>query len=245
MSDVLSHWNDRAALGPCAGTQDRGLVALEQRVIQAHVRPGLRVLDVGCGVGETLTTLSGVERVGMDFSPAMIAQATASHPEIRFEEGDIRYDLSRLGLFDLIYTQRCLINLLDQEAQGAAVRRICQQLTPGGCYLAVEHSADGLVALNGLRQQVGLSAIIPPWHNCYLQEDAVRAFVADPTIDLTADAEDFSSTYYFLSRVVNAWLAQREGRDPSYEAPINALALQLPVFGDVGQARYWRWRRLV
>ena len=54
---------------------------------------------------------------------------------------------------------------------------------------------------------------------------------------------DYSSTYYFISRVVNAWQAAREGCEPDYEAPINELAMLLPPIGNVGQGRLWIWRK--
>ena len=52
-----------------------------------------------------------------------------------------------------------------------------------------------------------------------------------------------SSTYAFLSRVVNAWLAKKEGEEPSYDAPVNKLALELPAFGGIGQTKIWVWRK--
>ena len=53
----------------------------------------------------------------------------------------------------------------------------------------------------------------------------------------------YSSTYYFLSRIVNAALAAQEGKQPDYESPVNLLALNLPPIGDLGQGRLWLWRR--
>ena len=54
----------------------------------------------------------------------------------------------------------------------------------------------------------------------------------------------YSSTYYFLSRVVNAWEAAQSGKDPDYDAPVNQLALKLPPIGDFGQGRLWLWRKV-
>lgn len=239
--DTRAYWNERANLGAMAGTQDLNLVRLERKVIQSFVRPGMRVLDVGCGTGETLASLpDGVVTVGLDSSPAMLDRA-GERPILTLIRAGV-LDGWDAGTFDLIYTQRCLINLSAEE-QIAAVRKLCGMLAPGGSFLAVEHSALGLCALNLLRQSVGLTAIEPPWHNTYLSEVAMRR-IEMPGITLAEDAVDFSSTYYVLSRVVNAWQAQREGQTPSYDAPINELAMQLPPrLGRYGQARYWRWER--
>lgn len=250
MPDVLEHWNERATLGQFAGTWDWPLVALERRVIRRHVRPGMRVLDIGCGVGETLARLPhNVARVGVDFSPAMLAMARRRAPEQRFEVLDLLdEDWPALGQFDLVYTQRCLINLPDWAAQAKAIRRILFTLVKrGGSYLALEHSQTGLDRLNVWRQRVGLTPIGPGveqerWHNRYLVDAEVRVLLDwHAGSQLVDEAVDFSSTYYGASRVLNGWWAQRRGGIPSYGAWINRLALHLPVFGKVGQARYWRW----
>lgn len=43
------------------------------------------VLEIGCGIGDTLAKLKGKEKLGIDFSPKMIEQAKQSYPDIRFE----------------------------------------------------------------------------------------------------------------------------------------------------------------
>jgi hypothetical protein len=105
-----------------------------------------------------------------------------------------------------------------------------------------EHSQDGLDRLNQLRLRAGLTAIVPPWHNRYLREaEAEAARFTDARLEALLD---FSSTYYFLSRVVNAWLSAQEGQEPSYDAVVNQLAHCLPSLGDVGQGKVWLWRKV-
>ena len=48
------------------------------------VPPGLRVLEVGCGLGDLLAAVKPARGVGVDFSPAMIALARERHPELEF-----------------------------------------------------------------------------------------------------------------------------------------------------------------
>lgn len=100
-----------------------------------------------------------------------------------------------------------------------------------------ENSAIGLENLNRLRTTVGLEQISVPWHNAYLVDDLV-ASLRIPGVRLV-DVELFSATYYFLSRVVNAWLAAKDGVQPAYDASINKLALELPAFGDCAQGKLW------
>ncbi len=154
---------------------------------------------------------------------------------------DIR-ELENGDDYDLIYTERVLINLPDWEAQRKSITTITNLLRPGGAYVMCETSQDGLIALNELRERIGLPRITPPWHNRYLRDSEIEQ-LSIPGVVLEG-IRYYSSTYYFLSRIVNAWLAAREGKEPDYEAPVNQLALSLPSIGEMGQGRIWLWRRV-
>lgn len=54
------------------------------------MQPG-PVADVGCGPGRVAALLAthGLDVVGVDIAPAMLAMARRAHPEIRFEEGSL------------------------------------------------------------------------------------------------------------------------------------------------------------
>ena len=56
----------------------------------AGVAAGARILDLCCGPGIVTGAASrrGAEARGLDFSPAMLAEARAAHPGLRFDEGD-------------------------------------------------------------------------------------------------------------------------------------------------------------
>lgn len=246
--DIRAFWNSRAGLGQWAGTRDVTAKQLEIEAIASYVRDGMRVLDFGCGNGITAMELArryDVNVTGIDFAEQMVAAATelAQGQElkgvVRFQTGNVE-DPAPLGKFDVIYTERVLINLPDWPAQRQALARILDLLGDGGLYLMCENSQDGLDKVNALRDRVGLPAITPPWHNHYLRDDELSGFT-HPGVKLEG-INFYSSTYYFLSRVVNAWLAAQDGKEPEYEAPINQLALELPPLGDMGQGRIWLWR---
>lgn len=56
--------------------------------------PGDRWLDVGCGTGWFLSQFPGVERAGLDISPAMLRRAEVSNPDaLFFRQGDFRVDV--------------------------------------------------------------------------------------------------------------------------------------------------------
>lgn len=248
-NDVLDFWNSRAGLGQWAGTRDVTAKQLEIEVIAGYVCDGMRVLDFGCGNGITAIELArryAVNVTGVDFAEQMVVAATELSQgqtlkgSVRFMTGNVE-NPAPLGKFDLIYTERVLINLPDWPAQKQALGRILDLLADGGLFVMCENSQDGLDKINSLRERVGLPAVMPPWHNRYLRDAEVNEFVY-PNTKLES-INHYSSTYYFLSRVVNAWLAAQEGKEPEYEAPINQLALQLPPIGDLGQGRIWLWRK--
>ena len=62
--------------------------ALLQKYFTFLVPPGLRVLELGCGLGDLLAAVKPSRGVGVDFSPAMVEQARQRHPELGFHTAD-------------------------------------------------------------------------------------------------------------------------------------------------------------
>jgi SAM-dependent methyltransferase len=248
--NVTDYWNQRAGLGETAGTPDLIAKQLEQRAILDAVRrivPTVQpstILEVGCGRGELarriVSLMPLVTYLAVDNAEAMIAEAQKfPHPSrLRFQVAEVS-DL-RQGLFDCVVTERMLINLPRWDAQLVAIQAIAARLMPGGYFLMCENSQDGLHAINKARAAVGLPVIVPPWHNRYF-EDALLA--RDVRCLKLVRCKRFSSTYYFLSRIVNAKLAHDAGQAPAYGSPINQLALHLPACGPYAQGRLWVWRK--
>lgn len=253
MTTIQEHWNQRASLGEKAGTQDLILKRLEQRAILAEIRAYFsgfyddsRILEIGCGLGETASLVAaarqGLNVLAIDNAPKMIEQARARDhsPRVVFSVRDVT-DLPR-GPFDIIYSQRCLINLPTWEEQFAALEAIAVRLMPSGRFLMCEHSQDGLDHINDVRTSWNRPAIQRPWHNRYFQDSELAAFTSLELLRCVP----FSATYYFLSRVLNDKLAEAEGKEPPYDAHINTFAGRLPadcVDPRFAQGRLWVWEK--
>ncbi|MCC7508634.1 MAG: methyltransferase domain-containing protein [Planctomycetes bacterium] len=96
-------------------------------------RPGMRVVDLGCGTGEITAELhahlGAASTIGLDRSTAMLAQARPREvPGLNFVEGDISRFVPESGV-DLVYSNAALQWVEDHPAQLARVR---QWLAPGG-----------------------------------------------------------------------------------------------------------------
>lgn len=250
-SSSLSFWNDRSALGAAAGTNDLLAKQLEIEAIASYVRSGMHILDFGCGNGITALELArrfSVDLIGIDYAEGMINAAIQLTDKMELK-GKVQFCVSdhtslhdMQEKFDLVYSERALINLKNWDLQRQTIEDITTLLKPGGVYVMCENSMDGLDRINELRENLGLSSISPPWHNRYFREKEVESLLI-PDVELD-HINHFSSTYYLLSRVLNAALSAKEGKDPSYDAPINQLALSLPSLGNWGQGKIWVWRKM-
>lgn len=102
------------------------------------------VADLGCGPGRLTAVLHslGLDASGVDLSPAMIAQARAEHPHLRFAEGT----MTALALPDgglagvLAYYSIIHLDPADVPKVFAEFHRV---LAPGGHLLLAFLSADG------------------------------------------------------------------------------------------------------
>jgi SAM-dependent methyltransferase len=91
-----------------------------------------RVLEIGCGIGDTLAALEPSEGVGLDISPAMIAEAKRRHPRLIFHTGDGE-DASVIeklgGPFDYILVQDTIGSLEDCQKFFEQLHSLCTRET--------------------------------------------------------------------------------------------------------------------
>jgi ubiquinone/menaquinone biosynthesis C-methylase UbiE len=185
---------------------------------RASRKKSRRVLDLGCGNGHALEVVGrahpGNRYWGLDFSKELLAVARARKLrgcDLRL--GDARSLPYETGSFDVVYTERCLINILDWDGQRKALDEIGRVLRPGGYYLMIECFTDGLENNNRARREVGLPDIEEAYHNRYLEKSqflsAVKGsflMVEPQSLDRYARGyqfrDNFLSSHYFVSRVL-------------------------------------------
>lgn len=83
-----------------------------------HPRPGLRVLDIGCGPGDLINYLPGVEYTGLDLSESYIASARKRFGDRgRFYAARVSdLDPAELGKFDVVIAKSLLHHIDEDEA---------------------------------------------------------------------------------------------------------------------------------
>jgi SAM-dependent methyltransferase len=102
------------------------------RYLRFLIPEGLRVLELGCGIGNTLAGLKPSFGLGVDFSPAMIAQARRLHPDLQFSVGDIEdseFLASLPGPFDVILIVDTIGSLDDCQTMLEALHGLCSRET--------------------------------------------------------------------------------------------------------------------
>jgi len=247
---IREFWNSRAGLGKWAGTQDIIAKEIEMNAISKYIRNGMSILEAGCGNGVSAIQFArtfDIDITGTDFAESMVAEAREMAAnqvllgKLRFETMDILNLKDISNHFDLVYTERVIINLMEWETQRVAIENIFSLLKPGGIFAMCENSYEGLAEINRLRVSVDLEPYEAPWHNRYLRDEEING-INVPGIKLET-IDYYSSTYYFLSRVINASIAKNEDKIPKYDAFVNQLALKLPSIGELGQGRIWVWRK--
>jgi ubiquinone/menaquinone biosynthesis C-methylase UbiE len=88
---------------------------LLQRFYAFLVPPGMRVLELGCGLGDLLAAVKPSRGVGVDFSPSMVSRARERHPELEFQVADAE-SFSAKEEFDYILMADLVNDLPDVQA---------------------------------------------------------------------------------------------------------------------------------
>jgi SAM-dependent methyltransferase len=165
------------------------------------IEPGLRVLDVACGAGQTAIPMSraGAKVTGVDIATNLIeqarARARAENLDTRFEEGDAEMLPYEDGSFDLVISLIGVMFAPRPDLVAAELKRVCR---PGGKIIMGNWTPAGFVGqmfkIHG--KYVPPPAIMAPpvkWGD----EETVRERLSDGTSHLKLNRRLYPFRYPF------------------------------------------------
>jgi len=251
VEDIQKLYASEAAKHNVSGTstiQDMRTREMEVAAVSSYVRDKQHVLEVGCGngyVASRLVTQFDIDLEAFDFSADLIAHAkqqdlSGARGRATFAVGDaLTYD--KQNAFDLVFSVRCLQNLVSWEDQQKGLRNVVAALTTGGEYVMAECFWTGLNNLNEARAELDLDPIPESWHNNFFDEEETIGFMQSIGCRYV-DQNPFLSGYYFGSRVLLPALAPK-GKKITSASRLNDYFAYLPPAGDFCPMKILRFRR--
>lgn len=134
----------------------------EEFVEQLNIEPGMKVLDVACGTGNTAlpAARSGAQVIGVDIAANLLEQARKRAAEeglpVRFDEGDAEQLPYADGEFDVVLTMFGAMFAPRPERVAAELARVCRQ---GGRVAMANWTREGFI---GKMFALGARYLPPP-----------------------------------------------------------------------------------
>jgi ubiquinone/menaquinone biosynthesis C-methylase UbiE len=271
LHQIKEHWTNLAAQFETnlkATTHTGTIKKLEVHALyQAFLRAGIGitqsadVLEVGCGNGYNCLSLSELfpqcRFTGLDYVPAMIDSALklqaaggAKYSRISFSTGDVLKLPENTEVkpeFDIVFTDRCLINLNTAELQLNAFNQLVRKVKSGGHLIILENSAQNYERQNDAREAVGLARRVPAAYNRFI-DDAAFLSHAEKSMRLV-DINEFGSLHDIVLYIL---VPMTNGGVVDYAHPLVKAATDLSIgisdkyknaFGNFGQNRLFLFEK--
>lgn len=271
LKEIENHWREwsKAGVDLRATTKTNTIKALEvDALARAIARHGTnnnaaaRVLEAGCGNGQNCVALAklfpNLEFDGFDYIEKMVSSArelanqAGVSERTKFSMGNLLEIFSSdiRGPYDVIFTDRAIINLNTEELQFKAIKSLCSLVRPGGVLLILENFVETYARQNDCREILGLDRRVPADFNTFLNGERMEAFIRNLGMELLA-IEDFGSLHDLMLYVLLPSINQGK---IEYDHPLVSAAAKLSVrlteesantFGSFGQNRLFIFRKLV
>jgi SAM-dependent methyltransferase len=219
------------------------------------------ILEVGCGNGHNLFGLStlfpNINLLGLDYSQEMIDAACKINEElknksIKFSTENVLNLTSNDSLknkFELVFTDRLLINLNNWELQQKGIEQISSCVKNNGFLLLLENFTQSYSNQNLLREIIGLNPRTPDPYNRFINEDELQDFVTTKLDFEYIFSENFGSLHDLILYVL---LPHINCGHVTYDHPImesvTSLLRGIPEglrnqFGNFGQNSLYLFKR--
>ena len=215
-----------------------------------HLRPGMSLLDLGCGPGTISVGLADAvapgRLIGIDMEPTQIEMASAAakaggHGNAAFQTGDATDLPFDDASFDVAFCHALLNHAPDTQAVLAEVKRV---LKPGGLFAAREVFGDSSIiepalGFGGLHEGSGwatfLKLLAANGGHTQMGRELKATFVEAGFVDIRASASfetyDTADDLAFLHGLITGW----------FFAPKTMEAAT--KHGLASEEQFDRWRR--
>jgi len=215
-----------------------------------HLRPGLDLLDVGCGPGTITVDLAARVApgrvVGLDLAPEPLDEARAAAEragaDVTFEVGDVYALDAADGSFDVVHAHQVLQHLTDPVAALREMARVCR---PGGLVAVrdVDYAATTwFPAEPGLDRWLGLYRRVARANGA--EPDAGRRLLSGAHAAGLRDVTPTTSAWCFATPADRAWWGTSwVGRATASAFARQAVSYGLATADDLEEiaAAWGRW----
>lgn len=212
-------------LAPVDEFHVRGRPATAELAHGLGLGPGMRVLDVGCGIGgpsRHVAATCGCQVVGIDLTEefcttaALLADKVGLGTQVAYRQGDALAMPFADASFDAAYTQHVAMNIADKAGLYAEIRRV---LKPGAGF-----------GIYDLLQGAGGEVLLPaPW----ARDPSISFLVRPAELRSLLQAAGFEILgWRETAAEARLWVAQMTARMAEPNPP--PAALQLMLGADAG-----------
>ena len=157
----------------------------------------------------------------VDFSDTRLKKATErlkKQKNVVLKKVDFlgKYDLD--NDYDVIISQRFLINLMEWKLQKKVILDLLNHLKKTGILILLEGSQDGVSELNRFRKFLDLEPIPVKWHNLFFDDAKLKKFISDHKYKLIET--DGIGEFFLLTRGIRPYF----DKDLNWNSNFNKIA---------------------
>ena len=191
-------------------------IYLFDQLLRARIRPGMRILDTGCGIGRNLVYLlrEGYEVFGVDTNPQAIASVrelaaklAPGRPPDSFRPERVEAMSFPDNFADVVISSAVLHFARDENHFRAMLNETWRVLKSGGIFFARLASSIGIE--RQIKNTSGRRFILPDGSERFLVDEAL---LVDLTVTLGGQLLDpLKTTVVQNQRAMTTWVARKDG----------------------------------